>query len=451
MKRVNSKNRFSAGAILLLALVIVLANAVELHAQGFDTAAPPDLMKDFEALRQRIRSNPRDIAAINSLGIIYAQAGKLEDATKLWRYAIDVNPNYIHLYNNLGSALKQMGRKEEARLIFRTGLTRSSSYWIYYNLGLLEKEERNITAAATCFKHCLQQQPGFEPALRQLADLGYQVQLPPTNVTRPLSLGSYKAPVETGNIDFYPIYPEGSNSQQTGRTYSSGSSGDSYAAKPARQNSTAFTPLSAADCDKMIKSFSAPSPDRFIALTFDDGPHHSNTHAILDILKREGAKATFFVLGSRVETYPDIVARMAAEGHDVGNHTWEHRGLAKSGKEQALSSLRRTNELISGITGKPCLLVRPPFGQTNQKVKELIHGQGWHEVMWDSDSRDWENKNPDRILSRVMRSVSPGSIVLFHDIHPGAAIMLPTLIRAFKNNGYRFITISDLIAIKNAS
>jgi peptidoglycan/xylan/chitin deacetylase (PgdA/CDA1 family) len=71
--------------------------------------------------------------------------------------------------------------------------------------------------------------------------------------------------------------------------------------------------------------------------------------------------------------------------------------------------------------------------------------------MWDSDSRDWENKNPDRILYRVMRSVSPGSIVLFHDIHPGAAQMLPTLIRAFKNNGYRFITISELIAISNAS
>ncbi len=449
MKRVNGKTRCSIVAItLLLTLVLTLSGATELCAQGFSTASPPDLMKDFETLRQRIKNNPRDIAALNSLGIIYAQAGKFDDATKLWRYAIDIDPNYIHLYNNLGSALKQMGRKEEARLIFRTGLTRSSSYWIYYNLGLLEKEEHNITAAATCFKHCLQQQPGFAPALRQLADLGYQVQLPPTTAMRPLSLGSYKPPVTAGNIDFYPMYPGGSNGQQAGKTYSSGGN---YAAKPSRQNLTAFTPLSPADCDKIIKDFAASPADRFIALTFDDGPHHSNTHEILDILKREGAKSTFFVLGSRAETYPDIIARMAAEGHDIGNHTWEHRGLAKSSKEEALTSLRRTNELISGITGKPCLLVRPPFGQTNQKVKGLIHGQGWHEIMWDSDSRDWENKNPDHILYRVMRSVSPGSIVLFHDIHPGAAQMLPTLIKAFKANGYRFITISDLIAIKNAS
>jgi len=434
--------------LIPLLLMAVLSGTAVLRAQDFGTASPPDLMKDFEALRQRIRHNPRDIAALNSLGIIYAQAGKLEDATRLWRYALNIDPNYVHLYNNLGSALKQAGRKEEARLIFRTGLTRSSSYWIYYNLGLLEKEERNLPAAANCFKQCLQQHPGFEPALRQLADLGYHVQLPPTQPVRPLSLGSYKPPVETGNIDFYPMYPDGNESQGNGRTYSSGSN---YAAKPSRTAPSSFTPLNLADCDKIIKEFKAAPQDRYIALTFDDGPHHTNTRQILDILRHEGARATFFVLGSRAETYPDIVARMAAEGHDIGNHTWEHRGLGKSSRAEALQSLRRTNELISGITGKPCLIVRPPFGQTNQKVRELIHGQGWHEIMWDSDSRDWENKNPDRILYRVMRSVSPGSIVLFHDIHPGAAQMLPTLIKAFKHNGYRFITISELIAISNAS
>jgi len=448
MKIIPTRSCRSTARLWLVFLLLAgfISGTATLCAQDFGNASPPDLMKDFEALRQRIRQNPRDIAALNSLGIIYAQAGKLEDAVRLWRYALNIDPNYIHLYNNLGSALKQAGRKEEARLIFRTGLTRSSSYWIYYNLGLLEKEERNLPAAANCFKLCLQQQPGFEPALRQLADLGYHVQLPPTQPIRPLSLGSYKPPVETGNIDFYPMLPDGNDNR--GSSYSSGST---YAAKSARTTPSSFTPLSLADCDKIIREFKATPHDRYIALTFDDGPHHTNTREILDILRREGAKATFFVLGSRAETYPDIIARMAAEGHDIGNHTWEHRGLGKSSRAEGLQSLRRTNELISGITGKPCLIVRPPFGQTNQKVRALIHGQGWHEIMWDSDSRDWENKNPDRILYRVMRSVSPGSIVLFHDIHPGAAQMLPTLIKAFKQNGYRFITISELIAISNAS
>lgn len=403
-------------------------------------------MKDFATLQQRVRQNPRDIAALNSLGIIYAQAGRLDDAVRLWRYALDINPDYIHLYNNLGSALKQTGRRDEARLIFRTGLTRSSSYWIYYNLGLLEKEEQNLIVAATCFKHCLQQKPGFEPALRQLSELGYHVQLPPT--VQPMTLGSYKPPVDAGNIDFYPIYPGGTSNQANGRSYSSGATST---ARSGPNVPPAFKPLSPADCDKIIKDFKAPPQDRFIAITFDDGPHHTNTPAILDILAQEGAKATFFVLGSRAETYPDLISRMAAEGHDVGNHTWEHRSLAKSSHSEALKSLYRSKETICGITGQPCLLVRPPFGHTNSKVRELIHGQGWHEIMWDSDSRDWENKDPAHILYRVMRSVGPGSIVLFHDIHPGAAQMLPTLIRAFKNNGYRFITISELIAISNAS
>ncbi|MBU1106256.1 MAG: polysaccharide deacetylase family protein [Candidatus Riflebacteria bacterium] len=433
----------------LLLCIVLLSGPASLYAQDFDSMNPPDLMKDFEALRQRIRQNPRDVAALNSLGIIYAQAGKLDDATRLWRYALGIDPNYIHLYNNLGSALKQLGRKDEARIIFRTGLTRSSSYWIYYNLGLLEKEGSNLPVAATCFKSCLQQHPGFEPALKQLAELGYHVQLPATKAARPLSLGSYKPPVETGNIDFYPLYPDGVETQPSGKTWSSGSN---YAAKPSRSTTiTPFTPLSLADCDQIIKTFKADPKDRFIALTFDDGPHHTLTREILDILGREGAKGTFFVVGNRAETYPDILTRMIAEGHDVGNHSWEHNSLTKSSRPQALQSLQRTNELISGITGKACLIVRPPFGQTNQSVKGLIHGQGWHEIMWDSDSRDWENKNPDRILSRVMRSVSPGSIVLFHDIHPGAAQMLPTLIKAFKANGYRFITISELIAIRSAS
>ena len=446
------KNRPAWRRILstcLLGIMLLLSGSASLQAQGFDTENPPDLMKDFEMLRQRIRQNPRDVAALNSLGIIYAQAGKLDDATRLWRYALGIDPNHIHLYNNLGSALKQLGRKDEARIIFRTGLTRSSSYWIYYNLGLLEKEEHNLTVAATCFKSCLQQQPGFEPALKQLAELGYHVQLPATKTIRPLSLGSYKPPVETGNIDFYPLYPDGGETPQSARNRSTA---PAYAARPSRNiTPTPFTPLTLADCDKTIKAFKAEAKDRYIALTFDDGPHHTQTREILDILSREGAKGTFFVIGSRAETYPDIVARMSAEGHDVGNHTWEHRGLAKSSRAEALRSLQRTNELISGITGKPCIIVRPPFGQTNQRVKELIHGEGWHEIMWDSDSRDWENKNPDRILHRVMRSVSPGSIVLFHDIHPGAAQMLPTLIKAFKANGYRFITISELITIANAS
>ncbi len=432
------------------------ANAAPARQAGFDQYNPPDLLKEFEILRRRIRDNPRDVAAINSIGIIYARAGKLEDAIRLWRHGLTVDPRYIHLYNNLGSALKQKGRRDEARLVFKTGLNFSASFWISYNLGLLEKEEGNPAAAAACFKTCLAGNPGFQPAISQLAELGYHVQMPSTErVGRPLSLGSYKPPVETGNIDFYPLYPNGRNEAGTDNSREEAyvsSPSPTVPGRPARTNiSRPFTPLTSEACSEIIASFKAEPRDRYIALTFDDGPHQTYTREILDILRQEGAKATFFVVGSRAETYPDILTRMAAEGHDIGNHTWNHLNLARNSVSEGLSSLRRTNEVIAGITGRNCNLVRPPFGATNSKVKSMLHGQGWHEVMWDSDSRDWQNKNPDMITYRVMKSIGPGSIVLFHDIHPGAGQMLPALIRAFKAHGYRFITISELIRLTTAS
>lgn len=201
----------------------------------------------------------------------------------------------------------------------------------------------------------------------------------------------------------------------------------------------------------MIASFEAEPKDKYIALTFDDGPHHTNTIEVLDLFKKHGIKATFFVLGSRAQTYPEIISRMAKEGHDVGNHTWDHASLTKMSNSEAIENLRKSANFLSSLTLKPINLVRPPYGQTNDRVSKMIHSQGWHEIMWDSDSRDWENRNPDRILHRVMHSIRPGGIALFHDIHPGAAKMLPTLIEAFKANDYRFITISEMIELAASS
>ena len=101
-------------SIFLFSQVAITANAAR---NSFEQNTPPDVKKDFNILRDRVRRNPRDVAAINSLGIIYANAGQLDDAIKLWQYGLGINPDYIHLYNNLGSALKQKGRREEARMI----------------------------------------------------------------------------------------------------------------------------------------------------------------------------------------------------------------------------------------------------------------------------------------------------------------------------------------------
>jgi peptidoglycan/xylan/chitin deacetylase (PgdA/CDA1 family) len=432
--------------ILSMLALILLLTLQPSSAADFNDYSPPDLMKEFAILREKIGRNPRDVASLNSMGIIYARSNRVEDAVKIWQYALNVDRRYVHLYNNLGSALKQLGKRSEARIIFQTGLTISNSYWIHYNLGLLEKEEGNVVAARNCFKNALKLNPGFQPAQTKLSELGYNVTMPPMNrTTRPMSIGSYKPPVSFGNVDLQPLYPNGDWPEATGNYPSVyGKSGNNNIARP-------FVPLTLASCTQIIKNFQAPAKDRFIALTFDDGPHGTYTPEILRILEQNQVKATFFVLGNRAETYPDLIIQMISSGHAIGNHTWDHKSLAKSSSDQALASLRKTHELISGLTGQSSMIVRPPYGHTSPRVKKLIHDQGWHEVMWDSDSRDWENKNPDRILYRVMKSVAPGSIVLFHDIHPGAAGMLQTLISAFKANGYRFITIPELIEIASST
>jgi peptidoglycan/xylan/chitin deacetylase (PgdA/CDA1 family) len=436
------KKFYSTFLVMIFALLFLSSSS--LAGQSFEDNSPPDLLKDFAILREKINRNPRDVASLNSMGIIYAKSGRLDDAVRLWKYALDIDPRYIHLYNNLGSALKQLGRRSEARLIFQTGLQLSNSYWIYYNLGLLEKEEGNVVAASNCFKRCLQINPSFQQATRKLAELGHNVQLPAMDKTvKPMTLGSYKPPVAFGNIDLYPLYPNGSwPENQAKQNY------PSIYGKGGKNNlKGSFTPLTVASCSEIIKSFKASGKDKYIALTFDDGPHGTYTPQILDILNKNAVKATFFIVGTRAETYPEIVSQASQAGHAIGNHSWNHKSLAKLSTLAGLESLNKTNELISGLTGTTCYIVRPPFGHTSQRVKQMIHKQGWHEIMWDSDSRDWENKNPDHILFKVMKSIAPGSIILFHDIHPGAAGMLQTLITACKNNGYRFITIPELIEI----
>jgi peptidoglycan/xylan/chitin deacetylase (PgdA/CDA1 family) len=441
MKKRNSF--FSAFAALLVLLVISLP----LQGKSFSEHSPPDIQKDFNTLTAKIRQNPRDVASINSLGILYARMKQLDQAVKLWKYALQIDPRYLHLYNNLGSAYKQMGRNAQARIVFKSGLSISESHWIYYNLGLLEQEDGKIVAAANCFKNSLRIQPDFVPAERRLVELGYNVKQS-RRKTRPLSLGSYKPPVSlNGNIGFQSVLPKrrqnyGKSKNKYKSLYGSGS----------RNNlKVPFKPLSLASCTEIIKGFKAPKNEKYIALTFDDGPHQENTLKVLEVLNKNKVKATFFVVGARAQLYPEVLSRISESGHSLGNHSWNHKSLVKLSKMRALESLQKTNDLISGITGKSCYLVRPPYGHTNQRVKKIIHQQGWHEVMWDCDSRDWENKAPDHILFKVMKSIAPGSIVLFHDIHPGSAGMLQTLITAFKKQNYRFITIPELIKIKSGT
>lgn len=463
--------------IVLVSLLTVGQILTAAPSRVSDPSVPLDLKREFDLLCEQYLRNPREASTINALGILYARNGQLSQAIRMWEQGLQIDRGYIHFYNNLGSALKSQRRFQEARQVYQQGLQVAPSYWIHFNLGLLERELGRWNDAAQSFQQCLRLQPGFEPAERKLSEMGLQ---PSYSLNRPVPLPfPVKPPVMAGTtiggirgdtpgvifdqtarpVPGVPDDPTAMPGEEDVRRYERT---EGAPAEPRTRPSSVTprapsppvpppSPIDLEACIQAIRKNTDEGAPRVVALTFDDGPHAAHTLQLLDYFRAQGVSATFFVLGSRSELYPDLVTRMAKEGHEVGNHTWNHKSLANQSSAKGLADLNRTNDLIATLTGRSTRLVRPPFGHTNSRVEKLIHGQGWHQVMWDSDSRDWAGGSSDSMLRRVLRSFSPGGIVLFHDIHPGAMRVLRILVPALKACGYRFVTISELIGILNAA
>jgi len=186
----------------------------------------------------------------------------------------------------------------------------------------------------------------------------------------------------------------------------------------------------------------------YIALTFDDGPHATLTPRLLDILKEKGVKATFFVLGECVVANPAVLQRAASEGHEIGNHSWDHKSFLKGGGSGVASEINQTNAAIENALGKKPVLVRPPYGATNAAItKRLNEEYGLKVVMWDVDPLDWKVRNSAHVKAEILKSTKPGSIVLSHDIHPTTIDAMAETIDALKEKGFKFVTVSELIAM----
>ncbi len=188
--------------------------------------------------------------------------------------------------------------------------------------------------------------------------------------------------------------------------------------------------------------------EKVIALTFDDGPHPQNTEKVLDLLEKHGAKATFFVVGENLKLYKRTMKRAFEEGHEIGNHTYTHPHLSALNEEQLLREIKTNELLIEEITQKPTVLFRPPEGYCGRAVRTIIKERGYQAILWDVDTRDWAGTSADEIIKTVQSSVYPGSILLFHDYGgkqsatlPALAALLPWL----KEEGYRFLTVSELL------
>jgi peptidoglycan/xylan/chitin deacetylase (PgdA/CDA1 family) len=190
---------------------------------------------------------------------------------------------------------------------------------------------------------------------------------------------------------------------------------------------------------------------KIVALTFDDGPHGKLTPRLLDLLRRENVRATFFVLGSLVAANPQIVQRMAAEGHEVANHTWDHPRLPSLSPEKFDEQIRKTTEIIEQNTGKKVTIMRPTYGLYNERVKnELLSTYGLDIILWSVDPNDWKKPGAKAVARRLADGAHPGAILLAHDIHPGTIAAMPQAIVDLKATGYEFATVSELLAMDEA-
>ncbi len=191
-----------------------------------------------------------------------------------------------------------------------------------------------------------------------------------------------------------------------------------------------------------------PSAGKKIALTFDDGPHYKYTEQILDILKKYDVKATFFTVGELAVKYPELVMREYSEGHEIGNHTFSHLKMKDMSCAELKNEILSTGTLIENITGKMPVLFRPPEGVLSDCQKQTVADCGYSIILWSVDTRDWAHTPVAKIVKNVMKNTSNGSIILCHDFigkNSPTPEALEEFIPKLKENGYEFVTVSELI------
>jgi len=181
-----------------------------------------------------------------------------------------------------------------------------------------------------------------------------------------------------------------------------------------------------------------------IALTFDDGPHPQYTPRLLDILRREKVRATFFVVGKMVDKYPQLVQQEIADGHEVANHTYHHLRLPTLSPEGIARELRSGSLAIARAIGSTTNLFRPPGGEYDERVIAVVKRLGYAMVLWTDDPGDFAKPGAKVIEQRTLGRVRNGAIILLHDGSQQTLEVLPNMLRRLKAQGYSFVTCSEM-------
>ncbi|WP_400162624.1 polysaccharide deacetylase family protein [Brevibacillus sp. TJ4] len=195
------------------------------------------------------------------------------------------------------------------------------------------------------------------------------------------------------------------------------------------------------------------TPKKVVALTFDDGPDAVYTPQILEVLHNNHVPATFFVLGSQVDKYPKVMQWIAKAGHEIGNHGYRHHDLHKLTEQEVYDDIKQGERSILRTTGILAQYYRPPGGVMTHDVMNAVQASGYDVIHWSIDPRDWSLARTASVIAKsVKRDVSPGDIILFHDgglNQRQTVAALQELITYLRQQGYRFVTVSQLLEASN--
>lgn len=201
-----------------------------------------------------------------------------------------------------------------------------------------------------------------------------------------------------------------------------------------------------------IMLYKADTNKKIIALTFDDGPDDRFTPQILNVLKKHNVKATFFFLGTRIHKYPDIAKKVHEDGHVIGNHTYWHPELTKTGVNNMVWEIEKNEKEIQNVLQIKTKLFRAPYGALNEDHVKKLGEMGYRGIGWSIDTEDWRNLSAKEIKQSIINGLHPGAIVLMHSAGhwtqnlSGTAEALDEVIPLLKKKGYMFVTIPEMFS-----
>lgn len=185
--------------------------------------------------------------------------------------------------------------------------------------------------------------------------------------------------------------------------------------------------------------------DKCVSLTFDAAWGNEDTQMLIDILGRYNVTATFFVVGEWVDKYPESVKALSDAGHEVMNHSNDHAHFSKLSAEQITANVNACNDKIEKVTGVRPTLFRAPYGEYDDHVVSTLSSMGMYTIQWDVDSLDWKDLPASEIKSRVLKGVSSGSIVLFHNAAKNTPDALAEIIEGLIADGYTIVPVSEIL------